>query len=88
MGVVVVLRVSNIASTTATASRDNDIRRASAKQQKGEHDRHCLRCRFPVIVSLPSVYRSRRSPMLSRDDFESKLVVGGIESHLFEGVTY
>jgi hypothetical protein len=26
--------------------------------------------------------------MLSRDDFESKLVVGGIESHLFEGVTY
>jgi hypothetical protein len=53
MGVVVVLRVSNIAGTTTTATRDNDTRRASAIQIIGERDKHCFRCRLFVMLSFP-----------------------------------
>jgi hypothetical protein len=74
MVVVGVLSVSNITGTTATAASNNNKRRVNVIQQKGEHDRHFLGCRFSVMFSFSIVLSWRRSPMLNRDDLKSSRV--------------
>jgi hypothetical protein len=48
--VVAVLRVSIATGITAIATRNKNKIRANIKQRKGERGKHCLRCRFSIML--------------------------------------